>query len=151
MAKSMTNGHGANSSRMSSNYNILWNPGKRGSMNGTELKITNDYNCNNMFKYDRLENIYITITILGWLRLEWRALVRVGGLYIDLDRKRNSRINCSSSEHTANQSSDPEAEELMEHSYVVGRKGTTGLIKLSKVVVHNIYFMIILLYTNSKF
>ena len=43
-----------------------------------------------------------------WLRLEWRELDLVGGLYITLDRKRNSQIYRSSSENTANQSSDPE-------------------------------------------
>ena len=40
--------------------------------------------------------------------------------------------------YTANQSSEEVEEELMEHGYVVGRKGTTELMKLSKVVVHSI-------------
>ena len=30
---------------------ILWYPGKRGSMNGTELKITNDINVNAIDQY----------------------------------------------------------------------------------------------------
>ena len=55
--------------------------------------------------------------------IEWRELVLVGGLYITLDRKRNSQINRSSLENTANQSSDPKAEELISHGYVVDRKG----------------------------
>ena len=40
--------------------------------------------------------------------------------------------------YTANQSSEKVEGEPMEYGYVVGRKGTTGLMKLSKVVVHNI-------------
>ena len=35
--------------------------------------------------------------------------------------------------YTANHSSEEVEGELMEHGYVVGRKGPTGLIKLSKV------------------
>ena len=38
--------------------------------------------------------------------------------------------------YTANQSSEEVEEELMEHGYVISRKGTTELMKLSKVVVH---------------
>ena len=45
---------------------------------------------------------------------------------------------------SANQSSGKEGEELMKHSYVVGRIGEDrtrkGLIKLSKVVFHKILF-----------
>ena len=41
--------------------------------------------------------------------------------------------------YTANQRSEEVEEELMEHGYVVGRKGTKELMKLSKVVVHNIF------------
>ena len=41
--------------------------------------------------------------------------------------------------YTANQSSEVVEGELMEHGYIVGRKGTMGLMKLSKVVLRNIY------------
>ena len=41
--------------------------------------------------------------------------------------------------NSANQSSEEVEGELMEHGYVVGRKGTTGLMKLSNVVLHNIF------------
>ena len=40
--------------------------------------------------------------------------------------------------YTANQSSEEVEGELMEHGYVVGRKLTTELMKLSKVVFHNV-------------
>ena len=71
-----------------------------------------------------------------WLRLE-----RAGsgaGISLYIGRKRNSQINHSSPANTANQSSEKVEEELMK---VVGRKWTRGLIKLSKVVVDNLFFV----------
>ena len=56
---------------------------------------------------------------------------------IYIGRKRNSQINRSSTANTANQSLEKVEEELMKPGKVVGRKWTTGLMKLTKVVVHN--------------
>ena len=91
------------------------------------------YNYNYIFRY----KIYIVNYNNRWSRLEKESFRAGISLYIG--RKRNSYINCLSSAYTANQSSEKVDEELIEHGYVVGRKGMTGLMKLSKVVVQNIY------------
>ena len=71
-------------------------------------------------------------------------------MYLDIDRKRNSQINRSSPANMANQSSEKVEKELMEHGYVTGRMGTMGLMKLSKVVVHNSYIIKGLTCNNFK-
>ena len=45
--------------------------------------------------------------------------------------------------YTANQSSEEVEGDLMEHGYVVGKKGTTGLMKLSNVVLHKLFNIVI--------
>ena len=54
------------------------------------------------------------------MRLEWRALLLVSGLYITLGRKRNTRLK---RQNQPIRSSEEEAEELMKYGYVVGRVG----------------------------
>ena len=95
----------------------------------TELKLTKDVTTT---IYSGTKGTWNDNNIDRWLRLERASFRADQSIY----RPETELSNQAS--YTANQSSEEVEEELMEHGYVVGRKKTTELMKLSKVVVSNV-------------
>ena len=101
----------------------LWNPGNSGT---------------------RVQHIYF---IDRWSRL-WQIWSWFGCRSIYRYRPETELSDQAS--YLANQSSEEVEGELMDHGYVVGRKGTTGLMKLSKVVLHNVFIRLSFLRYTGK-